>query len=169
MNNLIRREDLAAACDAVRAEGRTVVFTNGCFDVLHPGHIRLLRRSARLGDRLLVAINDDASVGRLKGAGRPVYPATERAELLLAIRWVAMVTVFSEDTPLRAIELSRPDVLVKGAEYRERDIVGAELVKSYGGRVVRIPMKKGHSSTSIVGRIADRDARHGKVSKGSGI
>lgn len=155
MNNLIRRDRLEHHCQALRSAGETIVFTNGCFDLLHPGHLRLLERSATLGDRLLVAINDDASVRRLKGPERPVYPATERAELLLAIRWVDFVTVFPEDTPLETIELVRPDVLVKGGEYLERDIVGAKLVRSYGGTVARIPMKKGHSSRLIVGRVAD--------------
>ena len=106
----------------------------------------------------MVAINDDASVRHLKGEQRPIYPAAERAELLLSIRWVDFVTVFPEDTPRETIELVRPDVLVKGGEYLERDIVGAAFVKSYGGAVVRIPMKKGHSSRLIVGRIAGSKA-----------
>lgn len=153
MKGLVPRSELRGVCDSLRAEGRRIVFTNGCFDLLHPGHLRLLERAASLGDRLVVAINSDESVRRLKGAGRPVYPEAERAELLLAVRWVDVVTVFVEDTPLEAIEHVRPEVLVKGGEYLEKNIVGAKLVKSYGGKVVRIPMKKGHSSRSIVKRI----------------
>jgi D-beta-D-heptose 7-phosphate kinase/D-beta-D-heptose 1-phosphate adenosyltransferase len=132
-----------------------VVFTNGCFDLLHPGHLRLLSKAAAEGDVLVVAINDDDSVRGLKGAGRPIYPAEERSEVLLALRWVDYVTVFPEETPLAAIERVRPDVLVKGAEYRERDIVGASFVKSLGGRVVRVPMKKGHSTRLLVERMTD--------------
>ena len=139
-----------------RRSGRRIVFTNGCFDLLHPGHLRLLRRAAGLGDVLVVAINDDASVARLKGAGRPIYPAAERAEILLALRWVDHVTVFPEDTPLVTIERVRPDVLVKGAEYRKKDIVGASFVGGYGGQVVRVPMKKGHSTRQLVRRMSER-------------
>lgn len=147
---LLARDDLAEVMENHRREGRRIVFTNGCFDLLHPGHLGLLRQSAELGDVLIVAINDDDSVRRLKGSGRPVYPAEERAEILLALRWVDHVTVFPEDTPLAAIERVRPDVLVKGAEYRKRDIVGAEFVASYGGRVARVPMRKGHSTRFLV-------------------
>jgi D-beta-D-heptose 7-phosphate kinase/D-beta-D-heptose 1-phosphate adenosyltransferase len=132
-----------------------VVFTNGCFDLLHPGHLRLLSLAAERGDVLVVAINDDDSVRGLKGPGRPVYPAGERAEILLALRWVDYVTIFPEATPLEAIEQVRPDVLVKGAEYRERDIVGASFVRANGGSVFRVPMKKGHSTRSIVRRMTD--------------
>jgi D-beta-D-heptose 7-phosphate kinase/D-beta-D-heptose 1-phosphate adenosyltransferase len=131
------------------------VFTNGCFDLLHPGHIRLLSKAAPLGDVLTVAINDDASVRRLKGGDRPVYPVRERAEILLALRWVDFVIIFAEDTPLETIQRVRPDVLVKGAEYKLEDIVGADLLKSYGGRIVRIPMRRGHSTRRIVNRIAE--------------
>jgi D-beta-D-heptose 7-phosphate kinase/D-beta-D-heptose 1-phosphate adenosyltransferase len=152
---VLTREELPRGFDTHRAAGRRIVFTNGCFDMLHPGHLRLLSRAAALGDVLVVAINDDASVERLKGAGRPIYPAGERAEILLALRWVDYVTIFPEETPLETIERVRPDVLVKGAEYRERDIVGASFVKSYGGDVVRIPMKEGHSTRGLVQRMGD--------------
>ena len=141
--------------DGIRRAGRRVVFTNGCFDLLHPGHLRLLSIAAAEGDVLVVAINDDDSVRALKGLGRPVYPAEERAEILLALRWVDFVTIFPEATPLEAMEQVRPDVLVKGAEYREKDIVGASLVKKSGGKVVRVPMKQGHSTRSIVRRMTD--------------
>jgi len=136
-----------------RDEGRTIVFTNGVFDLLHPGHLGLLSHCATLGDMIVVAINDDASVARLKGPARPIYPAAERAEILLALRWVDAVTVFTEDTPLVAIERVRPDVLVKGAEYGAGEIVGEAFVTGYGGRVVRYPMAKGHSTTEIVRRM----------------
>jgi D-beta-D-heptose 7-phosphate kinase/D-beta-D-heptose 1-phosphate adenosyltransferase len=108
-----------------------------------------------MGDIVIVAINDDASVKRLKGDSRPVYPAGERAEILLALRWVDAVTIFSEDTPLVAIERVQPDVLVKGAEYGAGEIVGEEFVKARGGRVVRYPMAGGHSTTEIVRRMGE--------------
>jgi D-beta-D-heptose 7-phosphate kinase/D-beta-D-heptose 1-phosphate adenosyltransferase len=153
MKGLIPRRELRSVCASLKQGGASLVFTNGCFDLLHPGHLRLLERAASLGDRLIVAINSDDSVRRLKGEGRPVYPSAERAELLLAVRWVDLVTVFDEDTPLQTIEQVHPDVLVKGDEYLQKDIVGAKLVKGYGGKVARIPMKKGHSSRHIVNRI----------------
>lgn len=154
MKAIVDRPRLGSAFGELRKSGRKIVFTNGCFDLLHPGHLRLFSRSAELGDVLVVAINDDDSVRRLKGADRPIYPQGERSEILLALRWVDYVTVFPEDTPLETIELVRPDVLVKGAEYKERDIVGARFVRSYGGDVVRIPMKKGHATRLMLRRIS---------------
>jgi D-beta-D-heptose 7-phosphate kinase/D-beta-D-heptose 1-phosphate adenosyltransferase len=151
--SVIPAERLAAVADAWRREGRTIVFTNGVFDLLHGGHLALLQDSAALGDVLLVAINDDASVRRLKGPGRPVYPAAERGEILLALRWVDAVTVFEEDTPLETIRRVRPHVLVKGAEYGAGEIVGEEFVVAHGGRVVRYPMRAGHSTTQIIRRM----------------
>jgi D-beta-D-heptose 7-phosphate kinase/D-beta-D-heptose 1-phosphate adenosyltransferase len=146
---------LAEVASRWHDEGRTIVFTNGVFDLLHPGHLALLADCATMGDIVLVAINDDASVARLKGPSRPVYPAPERAEILLALRWVDAVTVFTEDTPLVTIERVRPHVLVKGAEYGSGGIVGEEFVIAHGGRVVRYPMAKGLSTTEIVRRMGD--------------
>jgi D-beta-D-heptose 7-phosphate kinase/D-beta-D-heptose 1-phosphate adenosyltransferase len=151
--SLVPAERLAAVADAWRRGGRTIVFTNGVFDLLHPGHLALLQDCAAMGDVLLVAINDDASVRRIKGRGRPIYPAAERGEILLALRWVDAVTVFEEDTPIEAIRRARPDVLVKGAEYGAGEIVGEEFVVGRGGRVVRYPMRAGHSTTDIVRRM----------------
>ena len=153
MKNVIPRRHLQATCDAMRGEGKRIVITNGCFDLLHPGHIRLLTAAAAHGDVLLVAINDDASVRRLKGEKRPIYPAAERAEILLALRSVDYVTVFPEDTPLETIQMVKPEVLVKGDEYGEVDIVGASFVRRGGGEVVRVPMKSGHSTRFMVQRI----------------
>jgi len=155
VKRVLERAELWSVCDEIRRSGRRLVFTNGCFDLLHPGHLRLLSLAAARGDVLVVAINDDESVRGLKGPGRPVYPADERAEILLALRWVDFVTIFPEATPLETIEQVRPDVLVKGAEYRESDIVGASFVKRSGGSVFRVPMKKGHSTRSIVRRMTD--------------
>lgn len=153
---VIARERLADVARGWREAGKTVVFTNGCFDLLHPGHLALLEACAAEGDVLLVAINDDPSVARLKGAGRPVYPAAERAELLLALRWVDAVTVFGEDTPREIIELVRPQVLVKGAEYGAGAIVGEDFVVGHGGRVVRFRMKPGYSTSDIVSKMKER-------------
>lgn len=150
---LIPADRLAAVAARWREAGRTVVFTNGVFDLVHPGHLELLAACAEMGDVLLVAINSDASVRRLKGPQRPVYPEAERAEILLALRWVDAVTVFDEDTPIEAIRSARPHVLVKGAEYGSGQIVGEEFVLGLGGRVVRHPMRPGHSTTQIVRRI----------------
>ncbi|HET6349625.1 MAG TPA: adenylyltransferase/cytidyltransferase family protein [Candidatus Krumholzibacteria bacterium] len=154
VSGLIPAGELAAIASAWRAAGRTIVFTNGVFDLLHPGHLALLEECAALGDQVLVAINDDASVARLKGPSRPVYPAPERAEILLALRWVDAVTVFSEDTPQVVIERVRPHVLVKGAEYGAGQIVGEEFVLAQGGRVVRFTMRPGQSTSDIVRRMS---------------
>jgi D-beta-D-heptose 7-phosphate kinase/D-beta-D-heptose 1-phosphate adenosyltransferase len=144
---------LSAWADGQRGEGKRVVFTNGCFDLLHPGHLALLEGAADRGDVLIVGVNGDRSVRRLKGESRPVYPQAERVEILLALRWVDAVTVFDEDTPLETIRRIRPDVLVKGAEYGEGEIVGEDFVNGYGGTTVRFPMLEGHASSAIIRRI----------------
>lgn len=150
---LISRDNLATWAAEERAAGRRIVFTNGCYDLIHPGHLALLEWCKSLGETVLVAINDDASVHRLKGEGRPVYPAAERSEILLALRWVDAVTVFAEDTPIETITPVIPDVLVKGAEYGAGEIVGEPFVVANGGRVARFPMKKGFATSRIVARM----------------
>ena len=150
---IIPVEDLENTAREIRGAGKRIVFTNGCFDLLHPGHVALLEASSRMGDVLIVAINDDASVQRLKGTARPIYPAAERAEILLGTRWVDYVTVFSEDTPLETIRALRPDVLVKGAEYGAGAIVGEDFLKGYGGVVERFPMEPGYATSELVERI----------------
>jgi len=147
---LIPREQLAAWADAVHGAGRALVLTNGCFDILHRGHVEYLHEAALQGDVLLVAVNDDASVRALKGPGRPVLPQEDRCAILSHLRSVGALTIFGEPTPLQVIHLVRPDVLVKGAEYALDQIVGAEEVLSGGGRVVRVPMRPGRSSTGII-------------------
>ncbi|HXV13185.1 MAG TPA: adenylyltransferase/cytidyltransferase family protein [Candidatus Krumholzibacteria bacterium] len=153
MREVIPEERLREAGDAWRRAGARIVFTNGVFDLLHTGHLQLLEDSAAQGDVLVVAINSDASVKRLKGPERPIYPAHERAEILLALRWVDAVTIFDEDTPLETIRRVRPDVLVKGAEYGAGAIVGEDDVVGWGGRVWRYPMREGYSTSRIVDRI----------------
>jgi len=150
-SRMIAREDLGDFREA--NSGRTVVFTNGCFDILHRGHITLLEKARAMGDLLVVGINGDDSVRRLKGEGRPINTAGDRAEVLLALRSVDYVTVFGEDTPIETIEALEPDVLVKGAEYGSGEIVGEDFVLARGGRVERIEMVKGYSSSGIIDRM----------------
>jgi len=132
---------------------RRVVFTNGCFDLLHPGHIRCLEEARALGDVLIVAINSDASVRRMKGAERPVMPEAERAEVLAALAAVDYVTVFEEDTPREIIARILPDVLVKGGDWGPDEIVGRAEVEAAGGRVVRIPLEPEYSTTKLLEKI----------------
>lgn len=136
-----------------RQHGARIAFTNGCFDLLHPGHIALLRAAARQGDKLIVALNSDASVKRLKGAERPLQDAQARATVIGALRDVDLVVIFDEDTPLETIMALRPDVIVKGADYREDEVVGGAFVQSYGGAVVLADLVSGRSTTSIVRKI----------------
>lgn len=136
-----------------RESGRRVVLTNGCFDLLHPGHLALLEAARREGDALVVALNSDASVRALKGEGRPVVPETERAEVLLALEAVDRVVVYDEPTPIEVIRALLPDVLVKGADWAADAIVGRSEVEAAGGRVVRIALVPGSSTSALVGRV----------------
>jgi D-beta-D-heptose 7-phosphate kinase/D-beta-D-heptose 1-phosphate adenosyltransferase len=136
-----------------RARGRKVVFTNGCFDLLHPGHVRLLEAARAEGDLLVVGLNTDASVQAIKGPARPVIPEHERAEVLLALECVDRVVLYGEDTPIEVIRALAPDVLVKGADWAEDAIVGAPEVKAAGGRVVRVELLPGRSTTGLLQRI----------------
>ena len=135
-----------------RESGRAVVLTNGCFDLLHPGHVALLESACREGDVLVVALNSDPSVRRLKGEGRPVIPQPERVEVLLSLESVDRVVVYDEPTPLETIQALRPDVLVKGADWAADAIVGAREVEADGGRVVRVELVPGRSTTALVER-----------------
>ena len=149
-------ESMAERARNLRQSGKKVVFTNGCYDILHPGHIELLSKARGLGDVLVVAINTDDSVRRLKGPGRPVFDEAERAEFLSAFEMVDFVCTFSEDTPLEAILKIRPDVLVKGADWGIDEIVGGAEVESWGGKVVAVPLVSGKSTTGIVERVLTR-------------
>jgi rfaE bifunctional protein nucleotidyltransferase chain/domain len=133
-----------------------VVFTNGCFDLLHPGHVSLLEQARAEGDVLVVGLNSDASVARLKGAGRPVVPVAERAEALRALEAVDRVVVYDEDTPREMVAALLPDVLVKGADWAEDRIVGRAEVEAAGGRVERVAIVPGRSTTSVLERIRSR-------------
>lgn len=152
--------DAALALRArIRAAGGRLVFTNGVFDLLHPGHVRYLQRARGLGDALLVAVNSDRSVRANKGPDRPVTPQAERAEVLAALSCVDGVVVFDEETPLAIISALQPDVLVKGADWGVHAIVGRDVVEAGGGRVVRIPVEAGYSTTAIIDKV--RRSRQG--------
>jgi len=138
----------------LKRQGKRVVFTNGCFDLLHPGHTRYLAEARKLGDALVVAVNSDASVRALKGAGRPVQPEAERAEILAALRDVDYVTIFDDLTPRDLIRRMLPQVLVKGADWGPTEIVGREEVEAAGGRVVSIPVVRGFSTTTLIEQAA---------------
>ncbi len=147
---------LEAAIRKVRAAGRrgeSIVFTNGCFDLLHVGHIRSLEQASRLGDRLIVAVNTDAGVRRLKGKDRPLVPARHRAELLASLSCIDWVILFSETTPLRVIRKLKPDVLAKGGDWQLNQIVGRDDVESWGGRVVRLKKIPGVRTQKIIEKI----------------
>lgn len=145
---------LAIELRRLRRLGKRIVLTNGCFDLLHPGHVRTLRAAKRLGDVLVVALNDDASVRRLKGPGRPLLSVADRCEIVAALEMVDYVTTFAEDTPRQIIRLLEPDVLAKGGDWAVDRIAGADLVHARGGRVRSLPYTEGYSTTRLVRRIA---------------
>jgi rfaE bifunctional protein nucleotidyltransferase chain/domain len=149
------RPQLIAARADWKRQGKKVVFTNGCYDVLHPGHIRLLEKARSLGDVLILALNTDASVQRLKGVNRPLVPQADRAELAAALQAVDAVTFFDEDTPRELIAALLPDVLIKGADWAHF-IAGREEVEAAGGQVVALPLEPGYSTTNIVEEILGR-------------
>jgi rfaE bifunctional protein nucleotidyltransferase chain/domain len=150
---ILSREQVSTFAARVRAAGGRVVFTNGVFDLLHPGHIRYLSDARAHGQALIVGVNSDRSVRANKGPERPITPEDERAELIASLRTVDAVTVFDEDTPQALIAAIQPEVLVKGADWGHDDIVGREIVEGRGGSVVRIPLAQGFSSTRLIERV----------------
>jgi rfaE bifunctional protein nucleotidyltransferase chain/domain len=145
--------EAVALVEHLRHTGKEVVFTNGVFDLLHPGHVRYLHDARREGDALVVAINSDRSVRAIKGPSRPINPEHERAEVLAALKCVDAVVVFDEDDPQQIISRLQPDVLVKGADWALDAIIGRETVESRGGRVVRIPLAESYSTSAIINKI----------------
>ncbi len=155
MGRLYSRDELLAARAEWKRAGKTVVFTNGCYDILHPGHIRLLESARSLGDVLILALNTDASVQRLKGPSRPLIPQHLRAEMAAALEAVDAVTFFDQDTPRQLIAAVLPDVLIKGADWTHF-IAGREEVEASGGRVLTVPLEAGYSTTNIVDEVLKR-------------
>ncbi len=153
MGQVVSQDELIVQVQARKRKGQRVVFTNGCFDLLHPGHIRLLELARSLGDALALAINSDASVRQLKGAGRPMIPEKERAEILAGLAAVDYVVIFDDPTPRSLIAAVLPDVLVKGSDWGPDEVVGREEVEAAGGRVVSIPLEAGYSTTRLIERI----------------
>jgi D-beta-D-heptose 7-phosphate kinase / D-beta-D-heptose 1-phosphate adenosyltransferase len=157
---IVDLETAAAAARSWRLNGLRVILTNGCFDLLHLGHVRLLHRAKAEGDKLVVALNCDRSVRRLKGSTRPIQKEAARAAVMASIGVVDLVVIFTESTPLRAIEAIRPDVLVKGSDYTQHQVVGGDFVRAIGGRVVLVPLEEGQSTTIAIQRAAAEVSRH---------
>jgi D-beta-D-heptose 7-phosphate kinase/D-beta-D-heptose 1-phosphate adenosyltransferase len=153
MGKVVDKSSLITERERLRSEGKVLVFTNGCFDLLHPGHVRYLAESRALGDALVVALNSDRSVRALKGAGRPVLSENERAEVMAALAAVDYVIIFDEETPRELIADLLPDVLVKGGDWRVEQIIGREEVEGAGGKVLSLPYVEGSSTTDIIERI----------------
>jgi rfaE bifunctional protein nucleotidyltransferase chain/domain len=150
---ILSAETAAAWVERLRREGKTVVFTNGVFDILHPGHVRYLEDARREGDALLVGVNSDRSVRAIKGPARPINSEDERAELLAALGCVDGVVIFDEDDPRQIVDRLQPDVLAKGADWAADRIIGRDTVEARGGRVVRIPLAAGYSTSAIIEKI----------------
>jgi rfaE bifunctional protein nucleotidyltransferase chain/domain len=148
--------ELKTIVEKSREEGKMIVFTNGCFDILHTGHIRYLREAKALGDILIVGLNSDSSVKSIKGDNRPIIPEDERAEMLAALEDIDYIVIFSEDTPLNLLSTLEPDILAKGGDYKINQVVGRELVEAYGGKVIVLGEVKKYSTSDIIDRILER-------------
>ena len=159
---VLDRKTLKEKLDQLQEEGKRVVFTNGCFDLLHIGHVRYLQAARKQGDCLVVAVNSDSSVRQIKRAGRPIIPEAQRAEVVAALGFVDWVTLFDEPDPLNLIRLLKPSVLVKGADWPEDEIIGAAEVKESGGKVVRIPLEEKMSTSEVINRISAAVRKKGK-------
>lgn len=153
MNKVLERKKLKEKVEALRKNGKKIAFTNGCFDILHVGHIRYLSEAKKTADILILALNSDTSVRTIKGEKRPFVPEEERAEVLAALECIDFITIFHELTPLELINYLKPDILIKGGDWPEDKVVGREEVKKWGGRVLLIPEIKGKSTTNIVEKI----------------
>lgn len=155
-NKIIERQDIKPIVNRLKEENRKIVFTNGCFDLLHSGHIILLEKARSYGDLLILGINTDSSVRRLKGATRPINDQYERARVLAGLEAVSYVTFFAEDTPAKIISEIIPDILVKGGDYEIDEIVGRETVEKNSGEVIVVPLVEGRSTTSIINKIKQK-------------
>jgi D-beta-D-heptose 7-phosphate kinase/D-beta-D-heptose 1-phosphate adenosyltransferase len=153
MNKIYPKEKLKEEIEILRKKGKRIVFTNGCFDILHVGHTRYLKEAKKLGDVLVLALNSDVSIKSIKGAKRPLIPENERVDVVASLEAVDYVTIFNELTPLELIEYIKPDILVKGGDWTEEQVVGRESVRKWGGKVMIVPEMKGASTTNIVEKI----------------
>lgn len=153
LSKIIKLNDLVQKAGDLRSSGKRIVFTNGCFDIMHVGHVRYLAAARAEGDILIVGLNSDKSVKLIKGDKRPIVPQDQRAEVLSGMWFVDYITIFHEPDPLKLIQTIKPDVLVKGEDWLEADIIGADFVKANGGRVIRVPMVHGISTSSIIENI----------------
>jgi rfaE bifunctional protein nucleotidyltransferase chain/domain len=149
-NKLLTLDDVLGRLTRWREQNKKIVFTNGCFDIIHPGHLTLLKQAAKYGDILIVGLNSDTSVRRLKGEGRPINTEQSRVLMLVGLPAVNAVVIFAEDTPIDLIRQIRPDFLAKGGDYKKEEVIGGSLVESYGGRVILTPLIDGYSTTRIV-------------------
>lgn len=149
----LSQENLLAVVNELKSQGKRIAFTNGCFDIIHAGHVKYLRDASKLGDILIVGLNSDSSVRRLKGETRPVNNQENRALVLSAIRYVDFVCRFEEDTPYKLIKSLKPDFLVKGGDWKEEQIVGSDIVAQYGGKTMSLPFYEGNSSSSIIDKM----------------
>jgi rfaE bifunctional protein nucleotidyltransferase chain/domain len=156
LGQIVSRDELEKLGVELRAQGKTIVSTNGCFDILHVGHTRILKQSRALGDLLVVGLNSDASVSRLKGANRPINPELDRAEVLCSLEAVDYVTIFPEDTPVEFLKLLKPGIHVKGADYKPENLQETPVVEAGGGRVVILELVPGKSTSSVVERIKEQ-------------
>jgi len=154
-NKIKNLRGLKAVLGALKRRGKKIVFTNGCFDILHKGHIKLLKKARSLGDVLVVAVNSDSSVRKIKGDKRPINRAPDRAAVLSAVTFVDFVTIFDEPDPEKIIKKLCPDVLVKGADWGKKKIIGGDFVKARGGKVCSVPLAKGYSTSRIIKAAAD--------------
>ena len=158
-SKIIPRSEITNLVESLKIQKKKIVFTNGCFDLLHAGHVRYLSEARAQGDCLIVGLNTDRSVNRIKDPHRPLIPEDQRAEVLAALTCVSYVVFFEEPNPLRLLEAIKPHVLVKGEDWSEDEIIGADLVRSYGGRVFRVALVGGISTTEIIRRIVERYGR----------
>ncbi len=150
---IVEFDEIEKISKVLKKQGKIIVFTNGCFDILHRGHIEYLAKAKEFGDVLIVGLNSDSSVERLKGKGRPINSQEDRSKILDSLKPVDYVVIFEEDTPLQLIQIIQPDVLVKGGDYKLEDIIGAEFVLTHGGRVEIVPYLEGKSTTKIIEQI----------------
>lgn len=152
-SKIVSEPELSRLIARIRFLGKKIVFTNGCFDIIHQGHVEYLIKAAKLGDLLIVGLNTDESVKKIKGDNRPIQDQETRAKVLASMYFVTYVVLFNEDTPYNLIKSIQPDILVKGGDYETSDIVGYDIVKKKGGQVITIPLVKGHSTTGIIKKL----------------